>query len=83
MTDMDAAEYLRELQEGALAGGLRTGRNPSGDGSTYHCALAHAVRALEERAYPLDGRRAPSEEIQYRRLPNGSYRHEPPETTRA
>lgn len=82
MTDMDAAEYLRELQDAALAGGLRTERDPNGEGSTYHCALAHVIRTLEERSYPVESRQFPSKSVSYRRLPNGSYRHEPPKTTR-
>ena len=78
MTDIDAAEYLRELKDAALENKLITGPNPTGVAAFYDCALMHAIRALEERHYPPERRLDPTTDIAYQKLPNGSYRHAPP-----
>lgn len=48
MTDLDAAQYLRELKDYNRDGKLATPQNTGFD-AFWDCAFDHAIRALEEK----------------------------------
>lgn len=65
MSDLDAAAYLRHLQQYNREGLLQTPQNHVHD-SVWDCAFLHAIQALEERA-SVSGR------VYYKQNPNGSF----------
>lgn len=65
MSDLDAAAYLKELQQYNREGKLITPQNLMHD-SIWDCALMHAIWALEECS-------GVSERVHYTRNSNGSF----------